>query len=327
MSDRHILWAAEATFGTAVAPTSALDIASEGLKLRPDRDMVQPAGRIAPMRQTSGKRSVAGPLDVYLSYTTMGHVLRALVGSPSTTSLGSGAYLHIFTPSSSYRPGGWTVDVMREVGRHRFTGLIFTAGRLSFGLGDRHFGLGLQCLAADWDPDAGSLPATAESDFSAPAQVGDTGAPTPFDISLSDGSTTWSADSDSLDITATWDRKLRHPDGRAAATGVVGGGRCGAVGKVGISYTSDSAFLVSAIDDHTSVSLVLTMQGDLIGGGIYQGLVVTLPSCKLSGDAPTLRTSGYGNIGFSADLAALYSSSAGYGPVRYELTNSVSSYT
>jgi hypothetical protein len=233
--------------------------------------------------------------------------------------MGSGATRYTFTPDPQFRPGSITVDVARDIERHRYTGVTFTGGRLSFGTGDRHFGMSLSCIGCEESAVSG-LPELTETEIPVPEAIGETGATTPFDLTISDGVTTWTASAESIDVSATWDRRLRFVSRSLTPVGVTGGGVVGADAKVKWFYDGDTDFLLDAIRARTEVSMTLTMQGAVIGGGIYEGLEITLPRCLVNGDPPTLRGSGFGNIDFTASLAPLYSSSAGYGPLRYRVT-------
>lgn len=319
MSDRSMSWGPEDHYGVAGATPNRLLLAGESLKRRSDFRTVQPSRRHSPTRQSELRRRVDGSLDVYLSYAALAQILIYLVGMPTIEDLGSGAIRMTFVPNPQYRPSSLTVDIAREVELHRYTGVFLTSGRLSFGLGDAHFGLSLGCQGKDEGP-GGAVPAATDAEFPVPESVGDTGAPTAFRVQLSDGSTTWIADPESFEVTTSWDRRPRLTERSLTPTGMIGGGIVATGAKAKVFYGTDSDFLLDAIRSRASVGMALTMQGALIGGGIYQGLDITLPACKVNGDPPTLRSSGYGNIDFGVDLQSLLDDASGYGPIRYRVT-------
>lgn len=275
------------------------------------------------MRQIEARRSTAGSLDLYASFDSIGYLFTWLVADPASAPSGSG-HAHVFTPLPSYAPPSLTVDLARDIELHRYTGVVLTSGRFSASTQDRHFGLSLNCIGKD-EAAAGAIPSPSESSFGEPAMY-DVDAPTPFSVTLDDGSTSWTAFCESIDLNFGWDRKLREPERRTTPTGFTGGGVISTSGKVGTLYDTDSDFLLDAIRARTEVSMLVTIQGAALGGGANQEISWNFPICMVNGDPPTLRTAGRGNIDFSVDLQALYSQVDGFGPFQASLTNSTASY-
>jgi len=316
---RYLAYSPETAYGTAVAGSSYLDLAGESLKRKSTFRSYRPERLSTPNRQVEAARSVSGAVDVYLSLEALNRVLRYLCSNPTAENLGSGAERYTFLPTPRYTPAGLTVDIAREVEFHRYSGVFFTEGRLSFSNGERHFGLSLACTGKD-EASGGAVGTVSDTAFNVPFQVGwDSVGPTPCQLQLYDGSTTWNASFSALDLTWKWDRKPRMIERSLTPVGILGGGLIGATGRFSWFYGTDTDFLLDAIRNRTDVSLTLTMQGNLIGGSIYETLEVYYPVCKINGDPPTLRGSGSGNIDFSVDEEALYSSTIG-APFRIRTT-------
>lgn len=314
----------ESVYGTAVTPDKYFTLAGESMKRKPTLRTIRPERRHAPMRQVETRRSTAGTLDLYADYTNVGYLLRWLVGVPDTTVF-IDRKIHVFTPLPSFEPPSLTVDVARDVELHRYTGTVLQAGRFSLTTQDQHFGLSLQCIGKDEEP-AGAIPNTSTASFARPAEIISPDPLIPFAVTLDDGSTSWEAHCESIDLNWIWDRKLREPERRTTPTGVYGGGIIQATGKIGTLYGTDSDFLLDAIRSRAPVSLTVLMTGEPMGGSAQEQLYFEFPVCQANGDPPTLRTSGFGNIDFSVDLGAFYSSADAFGPFRITLTNAITSY-
>ena len=96
----------EVTWGTRVAPTIFSAIQSEGIKLSQGTQMVNVLGKGYQEFYINGKRSVAGNFEQPATYEKeTGVILKHVLGSLVTTSLGSGSYSHVLTPSGTLPVG------------------------------------------------------------------------------------------------------------------------------------------------------------------------------------------------------------------------------
>lgn len=320
--NRAARFGTEAAYGTAVATSDYLALVGESLKRKPTLRAIRPERRHSPIRQIETRRSVSGNLDVYLDYDQLGTILRRLVGVPTSAFLANGGWHHYFGPRPDFTPPSLTIDIARDVELHRYTGVVFQAARLSMTTQDRHFGLSLSCIGKDEAP-AGAIPTPAMNVFPEPAFIGQSDAPDTLLVILSDGTTTWQAHAESLDLNFTWDRKLRTPERRITPTGFYGGGVINATGKIGTLYGTDSDFLLDAIRSRALVSLRFIMNGASIGPFFdHETLEIVFPVCQVNGDPPTLKNSGRGNIDFSVDLGVFYTAPSTPG---FVLETSVSS--
>lgn len=318
-ANRCIVVGRESRYGTATTPTDAYDMAGESLKRRHTRRPIRAARRVAANRQVETERHVEGAIDLYMSYRQSADVLGWLVGAPDVEILEEGAAArYTFVPDPQYRPESLTIDVARDLERHRYTGVVFTGHRLSLGASERWLGMSLQCIGADEQAVSG-LPSLVDADFVAPGRIGRPGSGTFWTLSISDGDTTWNASVRTCEISAAWDRRLRRVDRSLTPVGIIGGGVVTVGGKVAWVYSTATDFLLDAMRSMTPVSLTLTIQGTLIAGTTYETLEILLPQCQVNGDPPTVRGRGYGNLDFNVDLPAFLDDDAGY-PIRYRVT-------
>lgn len=311
-------------FSTAAEPTEHLLLVSESIKLRhEDINNIQSARSMGVSRSLSARRTVGGGLDIYQSYAQLKTLLGRTVSDASLVTIAAGVGKSTFIPSPHFEAKPCTLDIARDEAIHRYIGLFAQALRISFGQSDQHFGVSLEMLGKDEDtPQA--LEVVDGTDFPRPEYIGETGATTPFSIVLSDGSTSWNAYTDSIDMNFKWNRDLRHPARRATPTGIIGGSVVGASAKLKWLYESDTEFLLDAYRTRADLSMLLTMQGDEIGStGYYEEFTVYFPVCKLLSEPPTLKNSGFGNIDFPINLLPLLGSGISNAPFRFTIQHSI----
>lgn len=317
---RFAMWEPETVYGTAPATLrNYVEIAGESLKRKPDLASHRAGRSMTAERQNERRRSVAGGVDPYVNYITIGQHLALLVNTPTAEDRGSGAFRYTFVPDQAFRPAGSTWDVARDLVMHRHKGLFPTAGRFSFSTTDRHMALALQMLGAD-EAEGAAIPAIDPSIFSPCAALGSSASATPLDVTVRVGDTVYTLDVDMIDIDLAWNRRLRTSSHTSTPQGVMGGGLVSAAVKLRWIYDDSTAFLMGVFRERTSVAITVTLQGELIGGGIYEELEFYFPVCKMNGDPPTLKGQGFGNLDFTAANEALLSRSAGY-PFRVRVTN------
>lgn len=326
--NRAVRLGVETNYGVAVTPDVYLPLVGDGLKRVDSTQTFRPERRLSKMRQVRNRISVSGPLDVYLDYDRLGLILRWIAAIPTSEALAALGFRHTFIPSSGFVPPSLTVDIARDVELHRYTGVAFQSLRMAMTTQDRHFGLSLACLGKD-ELSAGAIPNVDEDEFPTAAVITGTDLfpnPSAFKVSISDGVNLWSdVFCESWDMSISWDRVLRTPERRLNPTGIKGGGITGMSIRVGTLYDFDSSFLLDAIRSKTPVSVILTMHGEPMGGPDQETLEITVPNCMVNGDVPTLKDSGFGNIGFVVDNEILHDSDSGW-PFKITVDNHVEEY-
>jgi hypothetical protein len=111
--DSQIGYAVETTAGTYVAPTKTIEHVSESIKFQQER--IESQGIKAGRRGSSGRWAlgrgwVEGSIQHELSASTIGPILRNLMGAVSTS--GSNPYTHVLTYGAASE-GGLTIQVGR----------------------------------------------------------------------------------------------------------------------------------------------------------------------------------------------------------------------
>ena len=319
---RYVSIGAESSYGVAVTPTTRLDIAAESLELRKAVRLIDAERLISHERTVSPRRFVQGSVDAFLGFEKAGSVLKAVLASPTSTSLGSGAYSHVYKPSASSLPPSQTIDVPREIQTHRYTGCVFSGLRLSLN-GPEYWGLSLGVLGKD--EDLAAIGAVNDSDFEDLFWTIDPAAADPFDVQVSDGVTTWDAPVSALDLELAYSRSLRFPERAEVAEGFIDRGVVKARGQLRWIYGTDTSFLYTAFRAEADVSVTVTWTGASIGGGNSRQIRFAFPVTRLLGRTPTVRGPGYGNIDHELPFEALYSS-ANAAPVVVTLINTSASY-
>lgn len=105
-ADRHFGLAKETTWGTAVAATDFVPILSESFEHTIEQ-LDDDAIKAVLDRQDvfEGLNSVAGSVEVHVRPNSIGHLLRAVLGAPTTTqpdaTNASTVYLHTYTPTQT----------------------------------------------------------------------------------------------------------------------------------------------------------------------------------------------------------------------------------
>lgn len=303
----------ESSYGTGAGSTYLFDIAGETLQRKPTFSLQEPERTLGALAQYEQKRSVQGSLDLFTGWEGMGRVLKGVSLSPTTTSLGGGYYSHTFTPAPNSTIATWTVDIPRETDTHRFTGMTAKAGRMSFGVGETHFGVSLDMIGKD-EAGTGSIASVSASSFEAAMPI--IGGTT---LTLVSGVTMWSGAFQSVDINFKNGRKLLTPDRYATPARIVDEGYWEASAKVKSIYWSDTDPFLAAFRSRAALSVTLAF-----ASGSY-AFTVSLPACRINGNPPTVKGPGYRNIEFSIDAQALLSSSIN-APIGFTLVNTTSSY-
>jgi hypothetical protein len=323
---RYVSLGFESTYGVAVTPSVHLDCASEGLELRRDTRFAEADRRMAADRTYSPGRSVGGTLDVYAGWEKLGYLLKALLGLPATTTPEGSARSHLYTPTLQRSVPSGTWDAHREIARHRYTGLFPRSGRVSFA-SPEHFGVSLAMLGAD--EALGSSGSVNDSDFettifpltNAGGGTGEAALTATFD----DGSTSWSADFEALDVEFSFDRALRRAERSLTPTGILTRGQIGAELRLRWIYGTDTQFLYDAYRDEVDLDVDVRLTGGIISGATSYLLQLQLPKMRVTGKTPTVKKAGHGDIAHDVPLSALYDSTL-LAPFTVTLVNTTGSY-
>lgn len=303
----------ESSFGTGAGSTYLFDIAGETLQRKPVFTLQEPERLMGALAQYEQRRSAQGSLDLFTGWEGLGRVLKGVSRAPTTTSAGGGYYTHTFTPAPNTSITTWTVDIPREADTHRFTGMAAKAGRMSFGVGETHFGVSLDMIGKD-EAGVGSIASVSASSFEAAMPI--IGATT---LTLITGATTWTGAFQSVDVNFKSGRRLIMPDRYATPARIVDEGYWEASIKVKSIYWTDTDPLLAAFRSRAALSATLAF-----ASGSY-AFSVALPACRINGTPPTIKGPGYRNIELLIDAQALLSSSIN-APIGFTLTNTTSSY-
>lgn len=318
---RYIAFGEELDYGTAVVASEWLDIVSESLRRKLSTDTTQPARRFALNRQLERRRNVSGSIDTYSDFIGIGSIFKGFLGSPATSSLGGGAYAHVFSCNTNSAPVTWTVYAARDEAFHTYTGVTPTKCRVSFGLSDNFFGVSLDCIGKD-ESDGGALSSVPDNYFRDFTTV-DKGA---MALSIDDGSTNWTAYTQSIDIQMSSNKKLRESDRSQTPQGIIQATQYTASLKGRWVYGSDTEFLLDAFRNRTPCSLAFSITGSLISGVTYRKILIQIPNAMLNGDPPTIKGAGRGDLPLDFDFVGLESTDTANGPFNITLTNTTSAY-
>lgn len=303
----------ESSFGTGAGSTYLFDIAGETLQRKPAFALQEPERLTGALAQHEQRRSVQGSLDVFTGWTGLGRILKGMSRAPTTTSAGGGYYSHSFTPSPNSSMVTWTVDIPREADTHRFTGMTPRAGRMSFGVGETHFGVSLEMIGKD-EAGVGSISSVSASDFELAMPIIEAST-----LTLVTGVTTWTGAFQSVDVNFKSGRKLVMPDRSATPARIVDEGYWEASIKVKTIYWTDTDPFLAAFRSRAAMSATLAIASD------SYAFTVSLPACRINGSPPTVKGPGYRNIELMLDAQALLSSGIN-SPIGFTLVNTTSSY-
>ena len=310
---RYIALGEETTYGTAVTVNRYFDMTSESLRRRPSLRTVSSERNISALRQYEQRRIVQGGLDLYAGWTGIGRLLKGLIGSPTTTGLGGGYYRHAYTPADKASVVSWTVDIPRDVDTHRYTGTNPNSLRISIGQGDLFFGVALECLGKT-EASVGSIASVAASVFELAMPLMSS-----MTLTLVSGVVTYVANFQSLDIDLKVKRELRQSERSQTPTGIIDGHVWSATARVKWVYDSDTDDFLAVFRSRASTSVTFD-----IASGSYL-LRVTMPTCQLNGDPPTVKGAGVGDLDMTMNFSALLDSST-ESPFTVRLENQQASY-
>lgn len=137
-SAAHLGLAPEATWGTPVAAATYIPIISENWNTEIEQIMDEGLkGNFAEGEEYSGAAFSGGDVVFDARPTLLGHILRGVLGVPTTT--GTGPYTHTFVPRTTdfhadcpLNP--YTLEIFRDLGQsHQYAGAVFNTLRLEFG--------------------------------------------------------------------------------------------------------------------------------------------------------------------------------------------------
>jgi hypothetical protein len=136
----HVGLAKETAFGTPVAATDYVRFASESFDETIEQiksDILNGVVDEAPYYE--GLHTIKGDLEFDVYPNVVGNFLRSALGAPTTTTLGTGVYQHVFTPaqanfSSNCALPPYTFEVNRDLGQaFQYTGTVVDELTFNFG--------------------------------------------------------------------------------------------------------------------------------------------------------------------------------------------------
>jgi hypothetical protein len=136
----HIGLGKETTYGTAVAATDYIRFASEGLSEEIEQVVSDNIiGVVDEGTSVEGAHTISGDISFEVYPNNIGHLLRAALGAPVTTSVGTGVYQHVFTPTQSNFSNvcalpPYTFEVNRDLAQaFQYSGGVVDSLTFSFG--------------------------------------------------------------------------------------------------------------------------------------------------------------------------------------------------
>jgi hypothetical protein len=98
----HIGLGKETTYGTPVAASDYIRFASEGLSEEIEQVVSDNIiGVVDEGASVEGAHTISGDISFDVYPNNIGHLLRSALGAPVTTSVGTGVYQHVFTPTQN----------------------------------------------------------------------------------------------------------------------------------------------------------------------------------------------------------------------------------
>jgi hypothetical protein len=136
----HVGLGKETTFGTPVAASDYIRFASEGLSEEIEQVVSENIiGVVDEGASIEGSHTITGDLSFDVYPNNIGHLLRSALGAPVTTTLGTGVYQHVFTPTQNNFSNvcalpPYTVEVNRDLAQaFQYSGCIVDELTFSFG--------------------------------------------------------------------------------------------------------------------------------------------------------------------------------------------------
>lgn len=136
----HIGLGKETTYGTAVAATEYIRFASEGLSEEIEQVVSDNIiGVVDEGASVEGAHTISGDISFDVYPNNIGHLLRAALGAPVTTSVGTGVYQHVFTPTQNNFSNvcalpPYTFEVNRDLAQaFQYSGGVVDSLTFSFG--------------------------------------------------------------------------------------------------------------------------------------------------------------------------------------------------
>ena len=315
--DASLTFGPEATYGTPVVTSRALEHVSEGLDFKPGR--VQGSGLRSGTRVARANRRVTptyqggGPIEIEALSKGLGLLWQWLMGAGTSTLVSTGVYQQVFTladalGAATFQKGvpRLNADASATIDPITFAGCVATSFELSGGQE-------LVKVSADVDAQAvDTATAYATPSYSTGANLfhfagaalysGALTAPTA--TALASGATALASVSEwsvKVDRSAKTDRYLFGNAGKKSKP-VAGAAQIS--GKLDVEY-SDSIFRDAFLAD-TDMSLVVTYTAGALTTGL-ETLQVVIPDIRLEGELP--KTSG-DLVKMSCDFTGLDNSTA-----------------
>lgn len=315
---RYLSYARESAYGDGASATQHVDIQGESLSLRAERDALESPRTGSAQRKSRGHEMADGSVEALVDFTSAGHWLSHLMGTPTTTNPAATAQQHVWTHNSKYRPGSLCLYTYPDRRIHKWPGTLVNSLKIqSQRAAHLVFSLGVQ---AKVEEDGGSIPSVDESSFS--GQVAPGTADETFAIALViDGNSRPGVGSLSLDF--DWERELRVVPRFRNPVGIIPGGKVMVKGKLSWRYDSAGEYRHDAYLEDSTVAIAATWTGANISGLYDYALAIELPNCFIQREQPpsTKGSGGPSSLTHSIDFVALASSSLGGSPFRFTLVN------
>lgn len=315
---RYLAYARETSYGDGTSPTQRMDIEGESLSMKSGRSTFSGGRTGAQQRKHTDYDAADGAIDGLVDFTSAGHWLSHLTGTPATTNPAGSAQQHIWTHSPTYRPRSLCLQTFPDLRVHQWPGAIAKSLKLQTNrLGHLVFSLG---LLAQKEEDGGAIPSVDESTFS--GQVAPGSSSVTQEISLEvDGTPRDGRGQLSIDF--GWMRDLRRSPRFKYPTGILHSGGVEVSGKLVWRYDSIGEYRHDAYLNDSELSVTITWDGATISGAYPYRLKVELPSCQVAREqAPSIKgPGGSGTLVHSIDFVALASSDLGGSPFRVTLIN------
>lgn len=284
----HILGVAkETTFGTAVAPTTRVEVVSESIKLKKDyiesKALKGSRRYLASTGHIDAKSSVEGDIEIEMPSMGAGFWFRQLMGKVTTTAPTSWAmvdrYKHVFVPDSALDTTSFAAEIQRTdvAGTpHKFVyaGLGLKDIELSCKVGEiatmkmSIYGKSETVTAAS--ASTASYPASEPMIFAGAAvTIGGTAVPvSDFSLKLENG-----RKQDRYFLGDTTPNKMIEADLRSAE------------GKISVEWTGLTQ--LNRFINHTSVAITAKFETQNTVGDSAKGYVlVTIPAAIFTGETP-----------------------------------------
>ena len=279
----------ESSYGTPVTRTKFVEIVSENIRLVKAPVKRGPLYDEAQRYWIPGRKSVEGGVRAEMLYEGFELPLKHLLGAGVTSSLGSGAYQHTFTPTLQ-PPTALTIEVNRDVASFVYHGCQIQSVTLENAV-DGVVQFAMDVLGED---ETTAIASTPSFPGDKPIHYAQT-------VTITAGSDTVQAESVRLTI-ANALAGDRYKLGSRLRRGLGRGGKRVVSGSFVAEFEDFTQY--NNYVSETEKALTISWQGGLISGSNYYKLTCSLPRVLITGDTPTV--GGPGPIKASVNFDAFY---------------------